>query len=146
MRSHFPTLSATLAFACVLSLACASKTVRFTGAPEQPAATGEMKVTLDDNGNVEAKIWLEHLAPPDRLNPPKQNYLVWAQSTFGRTVLLGQLRVGKKLDASWRGTVPFERFRLLITAEDLNTPEHPSSPYVMASEYLSPPKQRFWRF
>ena len=122
-----------------LVLGCAG-TVPFLDAPAQPAALAEAKVSADDNGNAQVKLWVEHLAFPAKLTPPKQTYVLWAETTFGRTLLLGKLKVDKDLEARWQGSVPFERFRLIISAEDVTTPERPSSPFVMTTDYLEPGK------
>ena len=51
---------------------------------------------------------LEYLALPGTLTPPRATYVVWAESQFGRQILLGRLAVAEDRSAEWEGTVPFE--------------------------------------
>lgn len=118
-------------------LACAT-TEPFRDAPGQPAAVAEARIKLDENGNTQVSLEVAHLAKPEKLTPPRSTYVLWAESTFGRNVLLGRLRVDDNLEARWQGSVPFDRFRLIISAEDHATPEHPTSPFVMATDFIEP--------
>lgn len=131
-------LTSVLSVLLLSLVACSTTTVNFLDAPAQPAASGVAEVWLDDNGNAAVELSFQHLAKPDRLSPPKAFYLVWAESSFGRTTLLGKLQVTKKLKASWAGSVPFELFRMIVSAEDSETPQQPSAPFVLVTRYLEP--------
>lgn len=136
-RSIVPRLAAVLplAFALGGSLACATK-MPFLPSSASPAAAGTVHATLDDNGNAWVELQLEHLALPATLTPPRATYVVWAESQFGRQILLGRLAVQKNRSAEWEGTVPFDKFRLMVTAEDIAWPERPREPYVVQTEYV----------
>jgi hypothetical protein len=95
---------------------------------------------LDDNGNSWVELRLEHLALPGTLTPPRAAYVVWAESQFGRQILLGRLAVAKDRSAEWEGTVPFDKFRMLVTAEDIAWPERPREPYVVQTDYVEADK------
>ena len=124
-----------LAFALGGMLACATQ-LPFLPSSASPAASGQVHATLDDNGNSWVELELEHLALPGSLTPPRATYVVWAESQFGRQVLLGRLVVQKNRSAAWEGTVPFDKFRLMVTAEDIAWPERPREPYVVQTEYV----------
>jgi hypothetical protein len=117
---------------------CATTTVSFLDAPAQPAATGEAHIWIDGNENAAVSLVFEHLAKPAHLSPPKTHYLLWAENPLGRTTLLGKLQVTKKLSAEWQGTVPFEQFRIIVSAEDSVTPTEPSSPFALVTSYFEP--------
>ena len=136
-RSIVPRLAACLPLAIALggSLACATK-MPILPSTTSPAAAGQVHATLDDNGNAWVELSLEHLALPTTLTPPRATYVVWAESQFGRQVLLGRLAVQKNRSAEWEGTVPFDKFRLMVTAEDIAWPERPREPYVVQTEYI----------
>ena len=123
-------------------LACATE-IPFLPSTASPAATGRVNANLDDNGNSWVELRLEHLAMPGTLSPPRATYVVWAESNFGRQILLGRLAVGDDRSAEWEGTVPFEKFRMLVTAEDLAWPERPREPYVVQTDYVEASKGWF---
>ena len=123
-------------FCLLASAGCAHK-VMFQGSPLQPAADAKVKVRLDQNQNTLVELELEHVAPADRLWPPRMVYVVWAESTDGKLSQLGQLRVNEKREAHFNGTTALERFRLVITAEDDPLPEQPSQPYMLATDFFS---------
>jgi hypothetical protein len=132
-----PNLVAVIALALALgaTLACATP-IPFQPSSASPAAAGQVHATLDDNGNARVDLALEHLALPRTLTPPRSTYVVWAESQFGRQVLLGRLVVNKDRSAEWEGTVPFDKFRMMVTAEDIAWPERPREPYVVQTDYV----------
>jgi len=134
--------------ASVLALSLGGLVACATGFPfmpstASPAAAGAVHATLDRNGNSWVELQLQHLALPRTLNPARSIYVVWAESQFGRMVLLGQIKVEKDRSAEWEGTVPFEKFRILLSAEDIAWPERPREPYVVQTDYLEPEKGWF---
>jgi hypothetical protein len=143
-RSLCPRLAAALALTVALGgpLACATK-IPFLPSTASPAASGLVNADLDDNGNSRVELQLEHLALPGTLTPPRATYVVWAESQFGRQVLLGRLAVADDRSAEWEGTVPFEKFRMLVTAEDIAWPERPREPYVVQTDYVEASKGWF---
>jgi hypothetical protein len=138
-RSMIARLAAPLALAAALGagLACATK-FPFQPSMASPAATGRVEAHLDDNGNSWVELRLEHLALTRTLTPPRATYVLWAESQFGRQVLLGQIQVQADRSAQWKGTVPFDKFRILVTAEDIAWPERPREPYVIQTDYFEP--------
>ena len=117
----------------LLGLGCAQK-VDFEAMPVVPASDVDAKVTRDANDNARVRLDIKHLAPPERLSPPKSMYIVWAQTPTGRNVNLGRLRVKKNRSARFETVTPLEKFRLLITAEDAADVATPSQQIVLGTE------------
>jgi hypothetical protein len=128
----------TLVTFCLLgSAGCAHKVI-FEGSPLLPAADAKVKVGTDRNENTLVELVLKHVAPAKRLWPPKLLYVVWAESEEGKLVQLGQLRVNENREGHFNGTTPFDKLRLVITAEDEPRPEKPRLPYMLATEFFGP--------
>jgi hypothetical protein len=139
-------LAIRVAAVALMAAGCATTTVPFRHAPALPAATGEMEVRPEPNGNAHVKLRIEHLANPSRLTPPRARYMLWAQHPEGKSALLGRLALNEQLVASWQGTVPFDSFRLLITAEDLAAPLEPGTPEVLVTEFVQIEPKRWYQF
>jgi hypothetical protein len=135
-----------IATALALSLgglsACATG-IPFMPSTASPAAAGAVHTELDRNGNAWVELTLQHLALPGTLSPARKIYVLWAESQFGRMVLLGQIKIAKDRSAGWEGTVPFEKFRLILSAEDIAWPERPREPYVVQTDYVEAAKGWF---
>ncbi|MGZ8425995.1 MAG: hypothetical protein ACXWYD_13680 [Candidatus Binatia bacterium] len=113
------------------------QTVAFRGSQEVPAALGEAKVSTDDNGNAVVKVEIEHLAPPENLSPPKQMYVVWAQTPNGRFVNLGQMTVGENRVGQFNGVTALKEFRLVVTGEDIPATITPSKQEILTTEVFT---------
>ncbi len=132
MKQLFRVAVALVGLGCA---ACASKVV-FPVSPTVPAADARAKIQLDDNGNAQVSLTVEHLALPERLFPPRAVYVVWIQPPDQEGINLGQLRLDDDLKAKIVGITPFTRFRVLITAEDEPTVRSPGSQLVLATEQI----------
>jgi hypothetical protein len=124
---------------CLLGLVgCSTLKVPFQGSPLVPAAKATATIEMDQNENALVDLVLEHLAPAENLWPPKALYMVWVEESEGRLLPLGRLHVNEERQGRFRGTTPFEHFRIIISAEDEPNPERPSLPYVLATEFMTP--------
>lgn len=121
-----------------LVAACAGPQIPFRESKVVPGVEAAAVVTADANGNSRVKFSVKHLAPANRLVPPKTFYVVWAQNAAGRAVPLGRLWIGEDREGSFQSTVPFIEFRVIITAEDQLVPEKPSEPIVLSTGLLKP--------
>ena len=124
MRTVIPAIIFVLIFT-----SCARK-VSFLPSTTVPAATGTVKVDGDRNRNYSIKLSVTNLAEPERLTPPKDNYVVWVETEENRARNVGRLRSKKRLfSRAWRGeleTVTSEKpVRIFITAEDQIAPQFP---------------------
>ena len=111
-----------------------AQTVVFRGSQEAPAALGEATISTDDNGNAVVNVEVKHLAPPENLLPPKQMYVVWAQTPNGRFVNLGQMTVGENRVGQFNGVTALKEFRLVVTAEDIPATITPSKQEILTTE------------
>ena len=97
-----------------------------------PAAIATAHVNSDRNGNLDIDIEVHHIAPPDRLNPPHSNYVVWIQAPNKQAEMLGLMRVNADdMGVSLRTKTPYHSFDIFVTAEDNNHQESPTGPEVL---------------
>lgn len=122
----------------LLSTAC-SKKMSFQTSSVTPAAEGAVKVKKDNNGNYSISIHVTHLATPDKLTPPKKNYVVWMVTKTDKAKHIGLLNTSKdflsnKLTASLKTVSSFKPTRIFITAEDYATVVSPGALVVLTTK------------
>lgn len=125
-----------LAAAMIIGLSGCAKPVAVPPSASLPAALGEAKATKDPNGNTRVRLKVEHMAPPQNLQPPKSVYVVWAETPEKQRYNLGQLRVDEKRRGSLETTTAFKMFRLIVTAEDYPTVTQSSAQEVLSTGVL----------
>lgn len=116
-------------------IGCARE-VRLPPSAELPAAMGEARVSKDENGNTKLKLEVKHFAPPQRLQPPRSVYVVWAETHDQQMHNLGQLKINDKLKGKLETTTPFRIFQLVITAEDNPLVRQPSEQVVLRTKAI----------
>lgn len=121
-----------------LTVGCVTTESAFQPSEVMPGVENLIGMSADANGNNRVKFKVKHLAPANTLVPPKSFYVVWAQSTEGRSIPLGRLWIGTTRDGAFEATVPFIEFRLIVTAEDEIVPQTPAEPFVLSSELMKP--------
>jgi hypothetical protein len=126
---------AVVAMVFVFHASCARK-VHFTTSNIVPAAQGTVKMKTDNNNNYSIQINIKNLAIPERLQPPKSVYVVWAETAGKSAQNLGQLKTSsgmfsKGLKASLNTVSSFKPSRIFITAEDRSNIEYPGSYTVL---------------
>ncbi len=136
MRMKFTVLI--IVVVCAVVLAGCQTVFPLTNAITVPGATGEVKLKTDDNSNTIVSISVKHLAHPEKLSPAKSVYVVWAESSDGKAMNLGQLIVNDDLEGSLTGTTAFHYFRIIITAEDEPTVTLPGTEIVLSTDRLKP--------
>src|SRR4051812_2097092 len=99
------------------TLAEAAKKFPLTANSIVPAARGHVEVSKDRNGNIQVNLEVQFLANPQNLSPSASVYVVWLQEPDGIAVNHGQLKVDKKLNASFETITPFKSFAVFITGE-----------------------------
>jgi hypothetical protein len=129
MRRAFPSIC--IAIVLALSGLAEAKDIQLTSDPSVPAAAGKAELNHDRNGNLQLKLEVKHLAPPTRLTPPKQVYIVWIQGRGKEPENHGQLKVNSDLNGSFRGTSPYPVFDVFITAEDNPAATSPTGPPLL---------------
>lgn len=125
----------TVIFLVVGVTGCA-RDVRLSPSAELPAAMGEAKVSKDDNGNTKLKLEVKHFAPPQRLQPPRSVYVVWAETSDHEMSNLGQLKINDDLKGRLETTTPLRIFQLVITAEDNPLVRQPGQQVVLRTKVI----------
>jgi len=127
-----------LSIIALLQLTACSSKHEFLTSDVVPAARGYVKVKKDDNQNYFIHLNLEYLAESDRLNPPRETYVVWLETKQEVSKNLGQINNTKKseaknLKASFETVTTFDPVRIYITAEDDAAASYPNSQVVLST-------------
>ena len=116
-----------------------SQKIAFQTSSVVPAARGTVKVKKDNNQNYTIKIQLTGLAEVKRLQPPKEFYVVWMESSQEPVKNLGQIKssssmLSKTLKASFESVTPIKPTRIYITAEDYATAQYPGGMVILTTD------------
>ncbi|HZD92614.1 MAG TPA: hypothetical protein VE133_00080 [Candidatus Sulfotelmatobacter sp.] len=120
-----------LFFAALAVLTAWGREDRLVNTGTAPAAEGKVITSTDRNANTSVEVQVKHMATPQSLTPPRQNYLVWVQPRGKDPELLGVLRVNSDLEGSLKATTPHKDFEVFVTGEDNVRPETPSSTVIL---------------
>lgn len=120
-----------IAITFLLATAAWSREDKLTNTGLDPGAQGTVVTSTDRNGNTEVEVKVKHLAPAQKLVPPRQAYLVWVQPRGAQPELLGALKVNEGLEGSLKATTTRKDFDVLVTAEDSMNPQVPSTNAVL---------------
>lgn len=114
------------------TISSCSKKIEFNNSSIVPAARGHVNVKKDKNNNYNIKLELSYLAEPNRLDPPKQFYVVWLSSNANETPLnIGQIVGTSKLHVSFESVSASKPKRIFVTAEDEASAKYPSSYIIL---------------
>ncbi|MDP9040608.1 MAG: hypothetical protein M3N30_01425 [Bacteroidota bacterium] len=99
---------------------------------------GNVKIKKDKNNNYALQITVSNLASPERLQPPRRVYIVWAQDAENNNKNVGQIttstqRLSKALKASLAAVTTFKPVRVFITAEDDSNIQYPGNQVVLTT-------------
>ena len=127
-------LSATIA-----SPSSAAKTMPLGTSSQIPAAEGKARLNKTKNGNIEIKLAIKHLAPPERIIPGANVFMVWVRGLApdAQAQPLGALRVDKKLSARMTAITVLPSFDLFITCESSPTVTVPGTPELLPLHYVA---------
>jgi TRAP-type uncharacterized transport system substrate-binding protein len=101
----------------VLLTSCASTTT-FPVSVSVPAADITVKTKKQGKTNYQVTIEAENLAASDRLNPPKEYYVIWAVSDAGVIRNVGHFIQENAEKATYKASFPYQPVEVFITAED----------------------------
>lgn len=103
----------------IIALNSCTPKLTFVTSAIVPAATGAVHVKKDKNKNYVINLNVQNLAAPNNLNPSRNTYLVWMESSENSAKKLGQLMpTGKSLKATLTTSAIHEPRAVFITAED----------------------------
>ena len=117
--------------------ACSNKTA-FLNSSVVPGAAGSVKVTKDNNKNTVIKIQITNLAEPDKLQPPRKQYIVWMVTDNDLTRNIGRIKssrtmFNKRLEGSFETISSFTPVRIFITAEDDADVQYPQEQVILTT-------------
>ena len=99
-----------------------------------PAAQGEVRSNRTDAGNTKVDVKVQYLAPPDKVAPGAQTYVVWAQRDDKSSPQnIGALAVGKDRKGKLETLTPLDKFEVFVTPEPSPKATEPTNPPVMRS-------------
>ena len=101
-----------------------------------PAAEGKVRIKSDKNENYSIKMDISNLADVDRLQPPKNSYVVWLESDQGSPKNVGRIITSGRLKVSFETVATLKPTRLFITAEENENVQYPSSMVVLTTDRL----------
>jgi hypothetical protein len=112
-----------------VTTATAGATLPLGNSSEIPAAQGKVSLHSTKNGNVKITLSVQHLAPPGRIIPGAEVFVVWARGLAlgSEAQNLGALRVDKKLNGKLTAVTAMPSFDLFITCEQSQTATVPGS-------------------
>lgn len=127
----------TLLLSCGLASASHALTLPLGSSSEIPAAEGTARLNATKNGNVEIRLSVKHLAPPGRITPGANVFVVWVQGLApgSEAQNLGALKVDKNLNAKLRAVTAMPSFDLFITCEQSQTVTAPSTLRLLPLNY-----------
>ena len=103
-----------------------------------PAAEGSVKVKKDGNSNYKIDLNVMRLAEPNRLDPPREMYIVWMETEQNGRKNIGQLKtssgfLSKTLKSSLNTVTSFKPTGFFITAEDDANIQYPGGQKVLST-------------
>lgn len=125
---------AALAFTAVA--ACAGeKKAALEPTAAVPAAEGQIRSKKTEQGNTKLDLEVKYLAPPNRVAPGAQVYIVWAQRYDKSTPPqnIGALTVDENRKGKLETLTPLDRFDVFVTPEPSPDVTEPTNDPVMRS-------------
>ncbi|MEO6167998.1 MAG: hypothetical protein ABIO46_15015 [Chitinophagales bacterium] len=119
----------------VLFLTSCASTAKFPVSSVTPAAEITATMKEDKNKNFVIEVTARNMASADRLNPPKNNYIVWIVTENNDTNNIGQL-INKNAKKSYLKTsTPFNVKEIFITAEEEGNISYPSGIEISRTKF-----------
>ena len=134
LKTKLPLVAAAYLLAACSHFMNANSVDMTTAAEGIPAAQGAVKTMDGQNDNKRVLVSVEHLAPPEKVAEGATTYVVWAQPTGADTVQnIGALNVDKKLKGTLMTQLPYENFKVFITAEPTAQATQPTGEELLAA-------------
>jgi hypothetical protein len=122
-----------LATMMIFSFSSCAQKVLFLTSSVVPAAQGDVSVKKDKNNNYAIKMQISNLAEVDRLQPPKNSYVVWMEAERGLTRNIGRITSSNNLNVSFETVATLRPARIFITAEEDESVQYPGSMVVLTT-------------
>lgn len=132
-------LSIAFSLFVVFSLASCARKLTFGVSPVVPAAKGSVKIKKSNNGNYLLDVKVMNLAPPNRLTPSKNVYVVWMETTENATKNIGMIKsstsmLSSTLKGNLQATSTSKPTSVYITAEDDGNTQYPGGQVVLRTK------------
>ncbi len=117
---------------------CSTRKESFLSSAVVPAAEGTVKVKKDNNSNYAIKVEVKNLAEPDKLQPAKNAYIVWIETSENGIKNIGQIKtsaalLSSKLKASFETVSSFNPIKVIITAENDPAIQYPEGQIILST-------------
>ncbi len=104
-----------------------------------PAAEGSIIIKKDKNKNYKIDINVMRLESPDRLNPPKESYVVWMTTDVSKAKNIGQIKTSRRLfssilKSSLKTVSLLQPTGFFITSEDDGNIKYPNGQVVLRTQ------------
>jgi len=134
-KSIISVLSIAFLLFIVFSLGSCARKLTFGVSPIVPAATGSVKIKKS-NGNYVLHVKVLNLAPPERLTPARDVYVVWMETKRNSIKNIGMIKSSKGLFSNifkgeMQATATVKPTSVFITAEDNGRVRYPGNPVVL---------------
>ena len=134
MTTRARTSLATFALAALLVACAGGKKVALEPTQAVAAAKGKVRAERTDSGNTKLDVEVQFLAPPGRVAPGSQVYVVWAQrDDKSAPQNIGALAVGSDRKGKLQTLTPLDRFEVFLTPEPVGGATEPTNEPVMRS-------------
>jgi hypothetical protein len=122
-----------LAILMITSLNSCSQKIYFERSSVVPAAEGKVTLSNDKNNNYVIKIQISNLADIERLEPPKNSYVVWLETDAGQARNIGRIASTNRLNVSFETVTAFKPSKIFITAEENESTQYPGTMLVLTT-------------
>ncbi len=126
-------LSGGLLTIVILSFASCTPKITFLTSSVVPAAEGVVTVKEDKNNNYVIKLEITNLAAIDRLEPPKNTYVVWMETDRREAKNIGRIVTSNSLKVTFETVSSFRPTRIFITAEENENALYPGEMLVLTT-------------
>lgn len=121
----------------VITLGSCATRAKFSISPITPAAQGSVKITKDRNKNYVVEVKVQYLASPDRLTPPRAQYVVWIATENGDPKNSGMLK-SKSGDKAFLRTISSAKpTQIFVTAENAGDAIWPGNEEIFQTPHLN---------
>lgn len=128
-----------LAIFVLFSLSSCATKMNFAVSPVAPAANGYVKVDKNKNGNYVLTVVTVNLAPPGKLSPPREVYVVWMETKDNPVRNIGMIKsvtsfFSDELNGEMKASSTLKPTAVFITAEKAGTVTYPGTPIVLRTK------------
>jgi len=117
----------------MIGLTSCTRKIYFLVSSVVPAAQGSITVKSDKNNNYIVQMTISNLASIERLQPPKNSYVVWIESDGENARNVGKVVSSNNLKVSFETVSSFKPTKVLITAEEDEQAQYPGSVVVLTT-------------